>query len=86
MLASASPRRAELLKAAAIDFEVMPAHLDETAHPGEVPDRYVRRIAEAKARAVGERAGHRIVLAATGWPKDDGVPETATPDTPKLDA
>jgi len=81
VLASASPRRAELLKSAAIDFEVMAAHLDETAHPGEVPDRYVRRIAEAKARAVGERAGPRIVLAADttvvvanemlGKPEDD---------------
>jgi septum formation protein len=63
-LASASPRRAELLKAAAIDFEVMPAHVDETAHPGEVPDVYVQRIAEAKARTIGARVGQRIVLAA----------------------
>jgi len=64
VLASASPRRAELLKAAAIDFEVMPAHLDETANPGELPEAYVRRIAEAKARAIGARVKDRVVLAA----------------------
>lgn len=64
VLASASLRRAELLTAAAIEFEVMPAHLDESTRPGEMPDAYVRRIAEAKARAIGERVGDRLVLAA----------------------
>ncbi len=29
---------------------------------------------------------HRIVLAATGWPKDDGVQEAAKQDAPRLDA
>ena len=64
ILASASPRRAELLRAAGIEFEVMPAHIDETSQPAESPDDYVRRIADAKARAIAGRANGRIILAA----------------------
>jgi septum formation protein len=64
VLASASPRRAELLRAAGIEFEVVPAHVDETARPDERADHYVRRIADAKARAVAARLTDRIVLAA----------------------
>ena len=64
VLASASPRRAELLRAAGIEFEVLPAHIDESAHKGETADAYVRRIADAKARAVAARATDSIILAA----------------------
>ncbi len=52
ILASRSPRRAELLAAAGIEFAVRGAGVDETPHPGETPRDYVRRIAEEKARAV----------------------------------
>ena len=48
VLASASPRRADLLRAAGFDFEVRSAGADETVHPGELPEQYVRRVAEAK--------------------------------------
>ena len=64
ILASASPRRAELLRAAGIDFDVRPADIDETMRPGEEPADYVSRLAEAKARAVHERDGNQTVLAA----------------------
>lgn len=64
LLASASPRRVELLRAAGFEFEVQPAHVDETHHAGERPSEYVRRVAEAKARAVLPVARGRIVLAA----------------------
>ena len=64
ILASASPRRAELLRAAGIEFDVMPANADEAVHPGETAEAYVRRVAEAKARAVQPRANGRPVLAA----------------------
>ena len=64
VLASASPRRAELLRAASISFEVMPAEIDESLLLGETPEAHVRRLAEAKARAVIPRAGERPVLAA----------------------
>jgi septum formation protein len=64
VLASASPRRAELLEAAGIAFDVIPADVDETAHAGESPETYVHRVAHAKACAIGQRMPHRIVLAA----------------------
>jgi len=64
VLASASPRRAELLRAAGIEFEVLPAHIDESARAGEAADAYVRRISDAKARTVAARAPDRTVLAA----------------------
>jgi septum formation protein len=64
ILASASPRRSELLRAAGIAFDVVVAAIDESILPGETPQQHVRRLADAKARAVRERAGERPVLAA----------------------
>ena len=64
ILASASPRRAELLRAAGIDFDVRPAEVDEAVLSGEAPSEYVSRLAEAKARVVHERESERTVLAA----------------------
>ena len=64
VLASASPRRAELLRAAGIDFDVQPANIDEAVVAGESPAEYVSRLAEGKARAVHELDGSRTVLAA----------------------
>src|SRR5918993_5242439 len=64
LLASASPRRAELLRAAGMSFDIQPANADESVHPGEEPAAYVQRVAEAKARVVLPRAGARVVLAA----------------------
>lgn len=52
ILASASPRRHELLLAAGIDHLVQPTFLPELQRPGESPTRFVRRMAEEKARAV----------------------------------
>ena len=52
VLASASPRRAELLTAAGFTFAVLAVDLDERAQPGEAPADYVRRLAaEKSARA-----------------------------------
>ena len=64
ILASASPRRAELLRAAGIEFDVMPADVDETLHGGESPEQYVRRVANAKACGVLARSHGRPVVAA----------------------
>ena len=64
VLASASPRRAELLRAAGIDFEVQPANVDETIGAGESAIDYVSRLAETKGRLVYERDSGRTVLAA----------------------
>ncbi len=63
VLASSSPRRAELLQAAGLPFVVRAAAIDETRHAGEAPDAYVRRLALAKARAVAA-APHELVLGA----------------------
>ena len=63
ILASSSPRRAELLRAAGLPFVVRAAAIDETRHPDEPPEAYVRRLAVAKARAV-EAAPHELVLGA----------------------
>ncbi len=51
ILASASPRRAEILRNAGIAFEVRSAVLDEARRAGELPGDYVRRLAMEKARA-----------------------------------
>lgn len=55
VLASASPRRGELLRQAGIACDVRPVDLDESVLPGESPERYVLRLAEAKARAAWTR-------------------------------
>ena len=55
ILASASPRRAQLLTAAGIRFEVQAADVDETPIKDEAPEAYVQRLALEKARAVAER-------------------------------
>ncbi|HVA62157.1 MAG TPA: Maf family protein [Terriglobales bacterium] len=52
VLASASPRRRELLEGAGFAVEVRPAAVDETPLPGEAAADYVLRLARAKARAV----------------------------------
>jgi septum formation protein len=52
ILASASLRRAEILRNAGIDFEVCAADIDETLHTDETPGNYVLRLALAKAQAV----------------------------------
>jgi septum formation protein len=52
ILASASPRRAELLRAAGINFTVRATDVDETIQPGESPHDYVLRLSREKALAV----------------------------------
>jgi|SRR5208283_944030 len=52
ILASASPRRAELLRNAAISFSVEPAHVQEQPFPNEKPVDYAQRLARDKAHAV----------------------------------
>jgi len=67
LLASASPRRSQLLSQAGFSFAVRPAAIDETPAAGEDPDHYVARMAESKAAAglAARPAGDgRVVLAA----------------------
>jgi septum formation protein len=65
ILASASPRRAEILHNAGLPFTVISSAVDETPFPDESPRIYVSRVAAAKAELVAARAlGPAIVLAA----------------------
>ena len=64
VLASASPRRADLLHAAGIAFDVRIPDVDESARAGESPEEYVGRVAEAKARAVIAAGERRAILSA----------------------
>ncbi|MEX2632120.1 MAG: Maf family protein [Tistlia sp.] len=65
ILASASPRRLELLRQIGIEPDsVEPAELDETPLPGELPVPHAQRLADAKAEAVARRHPQAYVLAA----------------------
>ena len=90
VLASASPRRRELLAQAGYTFEVQPAHVNEDLRPGEDPIAYVVRLAREKAQSVlaemsskGPALPHVVVLGA-----DTTVTSTATfspnPRTPPM--
>lgn len=82
LLASASPRRLELLRALGLEPLVRPSDVDETLRPGEDPHDAAERLARAKAAAVAEGApAGAVVLAADtivvldgealGKPRDD---------------
>lgn len=81
VLASASPRRADLLASAGLRFIVVPSRVVEERLPGEAPEQFVRRLAAAKARDVGAGRRDGVVLGADtevvldgevlGKPRDD---------------
>ena len=58
LLASASPRRRELLERVGVRLVVSPVEVDETALPDEPPDAYLERIVTAKQAAAVERLAH----------------------------
>ena len=61
VLASASPRRAELLRAAGYEFDIFSVDVDERLRDGESPSTYVRRLAADKsARAAGVLADLKV--------------------------
>lgn len=64
-LASASPRRAELLRAAGFVFDVVPADVDEAIRAGEAADDYAMRVALDKGHAVAARVSGIILSADT---------------------
>jgi septum formation protein len=64
VLASASPRRQELLRSAGITFEVQPAHIAEDPQPGEGAKECAERLAREKALAVAGQRPHDVVLGA----------------------
>ena len=65
ILASTSPRRAQILKEAGLTFSVLSSAVDETPLPDETPQQLVQRLADAKAELVAARTiGPAIVIAA----------------------
>ena len=64
VLASASPRRQELLRNAGIAFTVQPADIDESPHDGESPVDCAQRLAQEKALAVSRSRPQDCVLGA----------------------
>ena len=76
ILASSSPRRAEILREAQIAFEIRATSIDETPRPGENAESMVSRLAEAKARAAATQldasSGECIVLGADTTVELDG--------------
>jgi septum formation protein len=76
ILASSSPRRAEILRNAGIAFEIRVSQIEETALPGETPQAMVARLAEAKARVAAAHIdpglGEYIVVGADTTVELDG--------------
>jgi septum formation protein len=83
ILASSSPRRAEILRAAGLPFMVVSSAVDETPFSNEPPHGHVQRLADAKAElVVGRVVGPAIILAADTVVSIEGrilgKPRTAT--------
>ena len=64
ILASASPRRRELLTLIGVQHEVRPADIDETQHAGEDPVIYTERLARGKASAIANAEPDAVVIGA----------------------
>ena len=83
ILASASPRRVELLDSAGIAFDVVPGNVPEICLPGEMPEEHVLRLATEKALDVAGKAEGTFFIGADtivlcdgeimGKPKDAGL-------------
>jgi septum formation protein len=81
ILASKSPRRAEILRAVGWEFETQAANIDETRHESEDAISYVKRLAQEKAATIAQRVPDGVVLGADtvvviggeilGQPRDD---------------
>ena len=56
VLASASPRRRELLASVGIEFQVIPSHIDEIQQADEKPEAFVLRLSQEKAAEVAQRS------------------------------
>lgn len=80
LLASASPRRRELLERVGVPLEIRPADIDEEPRAGEAPAAYVARIARGKAEAVARRPGQWVLAADTTVTIDGAIlAKAATP-------
>jgi septum formation protein len=81
ILASQSPRRAELLRQLGIEFEVIPSNSDEDSIPKSSPVSYVKKVAKLKAKTISKQIEEGVIIAVDteicmdnrifGKPKDD---------------
>ena len=86
ILASASPRRAQLLRQIGVDFELAPGQIQERPHPDEAPPDYITRIARAKVIAIARKRDSGLVIGADtvvvldgrmlGKPEDENAART----------
>jgi septum formation protein len=83
VLASASPRRADLLRAAGYEFEIVKAEVDESVRAGERPEIYVRRLAAEKSAAASRLipAAGRTAGLSSGRPHEFPQPIVLGADT-----
>lgn len=86
LLASASPRRRELLERIGIAFEVLAADVDEAVLPGEEAVTYATRVAMSKAERVAGLHPERWVLAADTVVEVDGAPMGKAADRNEAEA
>jgi septum formation protein len=73
ILASASPRRRDLLAQIGLHPEIIPAHIDESRHANEAPKAYVQRLALEKARAIHALHADAKVIGADTTVELDGT-------------
>jgi len=73
ILASASPRRRDILAALGLEFEVLAADIEEARQPGETPAAMVLRLARDKAEAAGPLPGQIVIGADTAVVLDDTI-------------
>lgn len=66
ILASASPRRKQLLRSAGFVFQVVPSTIEEDYQPGEPPEVFVERMAERKADQVAQRYAQQPAVVVLG--------------------
>ncbi len=64
ILASASPRRAEILRTVGWPFETLVVNIDESRHENEEAAGYVQRLAREKAEAAAQKASDKMIVAA----------------------
>lgn len=73
ILASASPRRQELLKSVGLKFKIFPAHVDENYFAGESPQQHVKRLSKDKATVIARRYPETWVIGADTIVVIDGL-------------
>ena len=74
ILASGSPRRRDILTELGFSFRVVRPEIDESRHPGESPEDYVKRLSLEKARAVAKASNSTTLASASSSPSHSTSP------------